>query len=231
MSDNPLHDFLEVLAHGLRKPLAPVKAAAEELRMTAPDPNSQRIGELILRQVGDMDRILEAVLDVSCLERGRLQTARNPLDLYRVLEAAVEECRPALEAKSQRLIVELPDEPLQVEGDEPRLVQVMRNLLDNAVKFTPEAGSIHLSIAAAGSHAEIQVQDTGCGMTPTLLSRLFDPFAVATSTAHTEDGLGLGLIITKHLVELHEGTLTAHSDGPGQGAQFCVSLPLVSAPS
>jgi signal transduction histidine kinase len=231
MSDQPLTDLLEVLAHGLRKPLAQVRAAAEGLRMTATDPNSQRIGEIIFRGVGQMDQMIEAVLDASLLERGRLQTTHSDVQLQRVIESAVEECRPALESKSQRLILQMPDQPLRIQGDELRLVQIVQNLLDNAVKFTPEGGSIHLSIAAVGSHAQIQVQDTGCGVTPTLLPRLFEPFAVGASTPHTEAGLGLSLIITKHLVELHNGTISAYSTGPGQGSQFCVTLPVASPQS
>src|ERR1700761_6593037 len=129
MSDRQLHDFLEVLAQGLRHPLEPVREAAEELRMTAADPQSQRIGEVIIRQVGQMSGMIDAILDVSRLERGHLQTTPEPLDLYKVLEVAVEDCRPALEAKSQRLMVEMPDGPLVIEGDETRMVQIVRNLM------------------------------------------------------------------------------------------------------
>jgi signal transduction histidine kinase len=231
MSDPSLNDFLEILAQALRKPLTPVRAAAEELRMKAADPNSQRMGEIIFRQVEHMERMFEAILDLSSLERGRLQLARSRVELLRVIESAVEQCRPALESKSQRLILDMPEPALQIDGDETRLVQVVRNLLDNAVKFTPEGGSIHLSIAAAGSQAQIQVRDTGCGLTPTVLSRLFDPFQVAAATMTAETGVGLSLSITKRLVELHNGTLSASSPGPDQGSQFCVSLPLGSLES
>ena len=227
MSDPPLSDFLEALAHAVRKPLLPVRAAAEELRMTAADPNSQRMGEIIFRQVEQLERLIGAVLDLSLLERGRLQMTHSSVELLRVIELAVEECRPALESKGQRLILNMPEQVLRIHGDELRLVQIVRNLLDNAVKFTADGGSIHLSIAGAGSRAEIQVQDTGCGLTPTVLSRLFDPFVWA-STAQTEAGTGMSLNITKHLVELHNGTISAASAGPGQGSQFCVSLPLAT---
>jgi signal transduction histidine kinase len=225
MSD--VNDFLEVLGHALRKPLTPIRTAAEELRMTAADPNSQRMGEIIFRQVAHMERMLDALLDLSLLERGRLQMSHSSIELLRVIEAAVEQCRPALESKSQRLILNMPEQPLRIEGDELRLVQIVRNLLDNAVEFTPNGGSIHLSIAGIGSQAQIQVQDTGCGLTPTVLSRLFDPFVLA-STAHAEAGVGLSLSITKYLVELHQGTISADSAGPGQGSTFWVSLPLAS---
>jgi signal transduction histidine kinase len=227
MSDPPLNDFLEALAHAFRKPLMPVRAAAEELRMTAADPNSQRMGEIILRQVEHMERMVGALLDLSLLERGRLQMAHSSVELLRVIELAVEACRPALESKGQRLILNIPEQALRTQGDELRLVQIVRNLLDNAVKFTADGGSIHLSIAAVGSQAQIQVRDTGCGLTPTVLSRLFDPFVWA-STAQTEAGTGMSLNITKHLVELHNGTISATSAGPGQGSQFCVSLPLAT---
>jgi signal transduction histidine kinase len=225
MSDPPSNDFLEAFAHAFAKPLIPVRAAAEEIRMTAADPNSQRMGEIIFRQVEHMERMVEALIDLSLLQRGRLQMAHSSVEVLRVIELAVEECRPALESKSQRLTVNMPEHPLQVLGDEPRLVQIVRNLLDNAVKFTANGGSIHLSIAAAGSQAQIQVQDTGCGLTPTALERLFDPF-VAELTPQAEAGMGVSLNIARHLVELHNGTLSAASAGPGEGSQFCVSLPL-----
>jgi two-component system, sensor histidine kinase len=227
MSDPPRNDSLEALAHALRKPLMSVRTAAEELRMTAADPNSQRMGEIIFRQAEHMERMIDALLDLSLLERGRLQIGHSSVELLRIIELAVEECRPALESKGQRLILNMPEQALPIEGDELRLVQIVRNLLDNAVKFTPDAGSIHLSIAGVGSRAEIQVQDTGCGLTPSVLSRLFDPFVLA-STAQAEAGVGVSLSITKRLVELHKGTLSAASAGPGQGSQFCVSLPLAN---
>src|SRR5882762_6796978 len=179
MSHPPLNDFLEALAHAFRKPLMPVRTAAEELRMTATDPNSQRMGEIIFRQVEHMERMVDALLDLSLLERGRLQMAHSSVELLRVIELAVEECRPALESKGQRLTLNMPEQALRIHGDELRLVQVVRNLLANAVRFTADGGSIHLSIAGAGSRAEIQVQDTGCGLTPTDLARLFDPFFLA----------------------------------------------------
>src|SRR5579862_7048710 len=188
MSDPPLSDFLEALAHAFKKPLLPVRTAAEELRMTAADPNSQRMGEIIFRQVEYMERMVDALLDLSSLERGRLQMAHSNVELLRVIELAVEECRPALESKGQRLIVNMPEQALRVQGDELRLVQIVRNLLDNAVKFTADGGSIHLSIAEVGSEAQIQVQDTGCGLTPTVLSRLFDPFIFVT-TDQAEAGI------------------------------------------
>ena len=227
MSDPPLNDFLDALAHALRKPLMPVRTAAEELRMTAADPNSQRMGEIIFRQVEHMERMVDALLDLSLLQRGRLQMAHSSVELLRVIELAVEECRPALESKSQRLILNMPEQALRIQGDELRLVQIVRNLLDNAVKFTPDGGSIHLSIAGVGSQAEIQVQDTGCGLTPTVLSRLFDAFVLA-STAQAEAGIGVSLNITKLLVELHNGTISAASAGPGLGSQFRVRLPLAN---
>ena len=227
MSDPPLNEFLEALAQAFRKPLTPVRAAAEELRMTAADPNSQRMGEIIFRQVEHMERMVTALLDLSLLERGRLQMTHSIVELLRVIELAVEECRPALESKGQRLILNMPEQVLRIHGDELRLVQIVRNLLDNAVKFTGDGGSIQLSIAGAGSRAQIEVQDTGCGLTPTALSRLFDPLGLV-SAAQAEGGIGVSLNITRRLVELHSGTISAASAGPGQGSQFCVSLPLAT---
>ena len=226
MSDPPPTDFLEALAHAFAKPLLPVRTAAEELRMTAADPNSQRMGEIIFRQVEHMERMVGALLDLSLLEQGRLQMTHSNVELLRVIELAVEECRPALESKGQRLTVNMPEHALRIQGDELRLVQIVRSLLDNAVKFTADGGSIHLSIAGVGSQAQIQVQDTGCGLTPTALARIFEPF-VPASTDEAETGIGVSLNITRHLVELHHGTISAASAGPGQGSQFCVSLPVL----
>ena len=194
--------------------------------MSATDPNSQRSGEIILGQVGQMDRMIQSLLELALLERGLLQITQAPVELQGIIEAAVEECRPALESKSQRLVFDMPDPLLQVNGDERHLVQIVRNLFDNAVKFTPAGGSIELSIAAVDSQVQIDVRDTGCGITPEFLPQLFDPFTLEESEARAENGLGLSLTITKHLVELHHGTLTADSAGAGQGAKFRVCLPL-----
>src|ERR1700761_2143260 len=193
MSDQQLHDFLEVLAQGLRHPLEPVREAAEELRMTAADPQSQRIGEVIIRQGGQMTGMIDAILDVSRLERGHLPTSLARLDLYRILESAVEDCRAALEAKSQRLIVEMPDGPLEIEGDEARMIQIVRNLMSNAVKFTPEDGSIQLSIEPSEDEVRIPIADNGCGISSTDLPRVFEPFALTNAFGAGNNGGGLGL--------------------------------------
>src|SRR5436190_779219 len=125
MSD-AVTDFLEALGHALKSPLLPVRAAAEELRMTAADPNSQRMGEIIYRQVEHMERMVAALLDLSLLQRGRLQLAHSSVELLHVIESAVEQCRPALESKSQRLIVDMPEHAARIAGDESRLVQIVR---------------------------------------------------------------------------------------------------------
>jgi signal transduction histidine kinase len=227
MSEQPLSASLEVLAQGLRKPLVVARAAAEDLRMTATDPSSQRIGEVILQQVVQMDRMISTIMDLSLLERTGLKTARAEVDLPHVIELAVEDCRLELESKGQRLVLEMPETPLRIKGDELRLVQIIRSLMENAVKFTPEGGSIHLSIAAVGSHAQIQVQDTGCGLTQAHLSQLFTPFALA-DPLDAQGGLGISLALAKRLVELHQGTISAESAGQGQGSLFRVRLPLES---
>ena len=227
MSDQPPLLPLEVLAQGLKKPLVAARTAAEELRMRAQDPNSQRIGEVILQQMIHMDRMISAVMDLSLLERLDLQTAHSEVDLSYVIELAVEECRAELEGKAQRLVLQMPDTPLWIKGDELRLVQIIRSLLDNAVKFTPDEGSIFLSIMAIGSHVTIQVQDTGCGLTPAHLAQLFTPFAL-TTLEDPNSGLGISLAVTKQLVEIHKGTITAESAGHGQGSRFCVRLPRLS---
>jgi signal transduction histidine kinase len=228
MAQQSPYQFLEVLASCLKRAVDPALEAAEELRMTATDAKAQRMGGIILQQLSQMRRMIDALADLSLLEERRLRSDSADLDLQRVLELAVEECRPLLEAKSQRLIVNLADEPLHIKGDEPRLVQALRSVMENAVKYTPEAGSIEISIAAAGRQGEVLIRDTGCGLTPAQLSNLYEPFALATLADPAQGGLGLSLAITRHLVEIHGGTITINSGGPDQGTEVCVTLPLAS---
>lgn len=212
-----------------------MRSAAEELRMTAADPVSQRVGEVVVRQSGYLDRMIDALLDISQLQRDCLPIVHSDVDLYTVVEESVEPCRAELESKNQRLVVELPDEPVQMRGDQSRIIQIVRSLLENAVKFTGNGGSVYLLVNTVGPDIEVVVRDTGRGLAREELERVFDPFVQlrpdepSDPDTNPETGLGISLCIAQHLVALHNGTIRVESAGPGEGAQFSVRLPLAGA--
>lgn len=220
--------FLAVLAHELRNPLAPVRAAADLLRLpTGVDASQQRrAGDIIARQVEHMSNLIEDLLDVSRVRQGLISIEHAPVDLHVVLKDALEQTRPLATQRRHRLLAELPEEHPEVMGDHKRLVQVVVNLLVNAAKYTPEGGEIVLALHAAPEQAVISVQDNGSGIDAALLGRVFDSFTQESRTAERgEGGLGIGLALVRSLVELHGGSVSAHSDGKGKGSCFLVRLP------
>ena len=221
--------FLAVLAHELRNPLAPVRAAADLLRLSAGVDASQqrRAGEIIARQVEHMSHLIEDLLDMSRVRQGLITIEHAPVDLHTVLKDAQEQTRPQMAQRRHRLHAELPEEhPLVVVGDHKRLVQVVVNLLVNAAKYTPEGGEIVLALQAAPDQAVISVSDNGTGIDAALLGRVFDSFTQEMrSPERGAGGLGIGLALVRSLVELHGGAVTAHSEGKGKGSCFVVSLP------
>jgi CheY-like chemotaxis protein len=189
---------------------------------------------IIGRQVRHMTRLVDDLLDVSRVTRGLIELDRTLLDVRAIVDEAVEQVRPQLGARRQRLSLHLPGTPLMVEGDRARLVQVLSNLLGNAVKYTPEDGAIEVGAQAQGGQLVLAVRDNGIGMEPELTERAFDLFAQAKrSSDRSQGGLGLGLALVRNLVELHGGTVTCASPGLGQGSTFSVTLPLAAnaAPS
>jgi CheY-like chemotaxis protein len=230
-SDRQKDAFLAMLAHELRNPLAPVLNATQVLRLRATDDpllNQQR--DVIDRQVGQMKRLLDDLLDAARISRGTIQVKAIPLDLRTALETAVEATRPLMTAKRHNLRVTLPDEPLVLDGDPTRLTQVFSNLLNNAAKYTDPGGTVTLIAAREASEAVVRVRDTGVGMTPELLGRAFDLFAQADqSPDRIQGGLGIGLTLVRRLVALHNGSVSAASAGPGKGSEFTVRLPLQPA--
>jgi PAS domain S-box-containing protein len=235
VADQRKDEFLAMLAHELRNPLAPISAAAMLLDMGSPGENRVRQSSAIIgRQVRHMTRLVDDLLDVSRVTRGLIELDRTLLDVRAIVDEAVEQVRPQLAARRQHLSLHLPGMPLVVEGDRARLVQVLSNLLGNAVKYTPEDGAIEVGAREEGGQLVLAVRDDGIGMERELTERAFDLFAQAKrSSDRSQGGLGLGLALVRNLVELHGGTVTCASPGPGQGSTFSVTLPLAAdaAPS
>jgi PAS domain S-box-containing protein len=219
--------FLATLAHELRSPLASVRSAAHILGMKGPpEPDVVRARAVIDRQVEQMARLVDDLLDVSRISRGQVGLRKERAELAAVLTRAVETSRPLLDAGRHELSVSLPPEPVWLEVDPGRLAQVFSNLLNNAAKYTAAGGHIWLSADREGADVVARVRDTGIGITPELLPRIFDPFVQSDrAPAHAQGGLGLGLALVKTLIELHGGSVRASSAGPGQGSEFVVRLP------
>jgi signal transduction histidine kinase len=223
--------FLAVLAHELRNPLAPIKAAADLLLLSAAADltRQQRAGAIIVRQVATMNSLVEDLLDLSRVRQGLLFAASVPVDLQLVVQDALEQTMPLVTQRRHHLHSALPDRHPMVYGDHKRLVQVVANLLVNAAKYTPEGGTITLALRM-DDMAEISIADDGIGIEAGMLGQIFDAFTQAERTpARVVGGLGIGLALVKSLINLHGGTITAHSAGLGRGSRFVVRLPAVPA--
>ena len=220
-------EFLAMLAHELRNPLAPIASAADLLSLSHVDEaRIKQTSGIIRRQVKHMTGLVDDLLDVSRVTRGLVTLEKTKLDAKRIFHDAVEQVRPLIEARRHRLAVHTPPDLASVLGDMKRLVQVVTNLLTNAAKFTPEGGEIVLSMEVDGSNIKIAVSDNGVGMTPQFQARAFELFVQATRTSdRSQGGLGIGLALVKSLMELHGGGVTVHSDGAGKGCRFVVYLP------
>ena len=229
-SDRRKDEFLAMLAHELRNPIAPISAAAALLqRVELDEALVRRTSQIIARQVGHMTALIDDLLDVSRVTRGLVELERVPLDLREVLQDAVEQVSPLVQARRHALALELPSQATLVLGDKKRLVQVVANLLNNAAKYTPEGGRLALRAGAQGGRACIEVVDNGIGMAPELTGRVFELFAQAERSADRSlGGLGLGLALVKSLVELHGGTVGCESAGLGQGSCFFACLPCLA---
>lgn len=223
--------FLAMLAHELRNPLAPIAHAAAALRTGGIDGGRARqLGDVIHRQAAQLARIVDDLVDVARASRGSLHLAWADFDLRSAAQAAIEEVAPLIERKRHRLDIGLPAHAVPVWGDATRLTQVIANLLANAARYTPERGALVVELVVDGSEAVLTVRDDGIGIDAAMLPRVFELFVQADG-AHTqrEGGLGVGLALVRHLVELHGGHVTAASDGEGRGACFTVRLPLHAA--
>ncbi|GAA0425560.1 ATP-binding protein [Massilia aurea] len=229
-ADQRKDEFLAMLAHELRNPLAPIVSAATMLSNFELQPSMvQRAADIIARQAGHMTSLIDDLLDVSRVTRGKVELEFVELDLKDVLADAVEQVRPLIEKHGHRLVLEAMPAPALVVGDRKRLVQVMTNLLSNAAKYTLEGGRIEVRLATRGALIDLTIRDDGIGMSPELIASAFDLFSQGTrGLDRSQGGLGIGLALVRSLLKLHGGEVTAASDGPGCGSTFRVTLPLSS---
>jgi signal transduction histidine kinase/DNA-binding response OmpR family regulator len=226
-ADRKKDEFLAMLAHELRNPLAPIRNAVRILRCRGSEhPEFRWAQEVIERQVRQMARLVDDLLDVSRITRGIIRLRQELVDLGDVVTRAVETSLPAIEARQHHLTVQVAPGPQPVAADPARLEQVLANLLNNAAKYTEPGGRIELTVERDGTDYELRVRDTGVGVSPVHLTTIFEPFTqVDKSLDRTQGGLGIGLTLVRRLVELHGGSVEARSGGPGQGSEFVVRLP------
>ncbi|TKD12660.1 PAS domain S-box protein [Polyangium fumosum] len=232
-ADRRKDEFLAMLAHELRNPLAPIKTAVEiQKRVELAEPRLLRSRDVIERQVGHLVRLLDDLLDVSRISRGRITLRKETHELGEIIDQAIESTRPLIDARKHHLDLAPCPEPLHVNVDAARLTQVVANLLNNAAKYTDDGGRIHLGIERGPrNEALIRIKDNGRGIDPKDLPHVFDTFYQSTRTLdRSEGGLGIGLSLVRRLVELHGGRVEAHSDGLGKGSEFVVRLALEEAP-
>ncbi len=225
--DRRKDEFLAMLGHELRNPLAPVRAALEVMRLRADDPQrTANAREVVGRQIAHMTRLVDDLLDVSRITRGQIELREESVGLAALVERAVEVARPLIDERGHRLTLELPEVPVVFRGDHSRLEQVLANLLSNAAKYTDVGGRIRLRAAVEGDQVVVSVRDNGEGLAPELRERVFDLFVQGPDTrSMARGGLGLGLTLVRRLVQLHGGTIEARSDGPGAGSEFIIRLP------
>jgi len=225
--------FLATLAHELRNPLAPIANGLELISLQVRDPEALRqTRDVMARQVRHMIRLIDDLLDVSRINRGSLLLRSDPAEISEVVRSAVDMSRPLIDSARHELAISLSPQPLWVHGDPMRLAQVMTNLLNNAAKFTPPGGTIRLSTHREDSAAVIRVRDSGIGIPPADVNRVFDMFVQLDPTnPRSQGGLGLGLNLAKHIIEKHGGSIAAASEGEGRGTEFTIRLPLGPAPN
>jgi PAS domain S-box-containing protein len=228
-ADRRKDDFLAMLSHELRNPLAPIRNSIYILNHADPgSEQSRRAKAVVERQAEQLTRLVDDLLDVTRIARGKVELRRDRVDLAQLVRRAAEDHGGLMRERGIELAVEVPREPAWADGDAVRLTQIVGNLLQNSAKFTPAGGRVTLALERAREAAEIHVRDDGAGIEPRLLAHVFDPFVQAERTlARTGGGLGLGLALVKGLVEMHGGSVRAASAGPGQGSEFVVRLPLI----
>jgi PAS domain S-box-containing protein len=231
-ADRQKDEFLAMLAHELRNPLAPLRNASELLAMSAGgEARTQFSVNVIKRQVTQLTRLVDDLLDISRITQGRIELNREPLELGAIIAQAVETVEPLLRAKNHRVSIISSYQQLHVNGDNARLVQCVSNILTNAAKYTDAGGDIQLRSYAEGSKAVIEISDSGVGITAELMPRIFDLFVQGDRTLdRSQGGLGIGLSVVRRLVEMHDGEVTARSAGIGRGSVFEIRLPLVERP-
>jgi len=228
-ADQRKDEFLATLAHELRNPLAPLRYSLEILRMEGGNPAVSRVHEMMERQINHMDRLVDDLLDVSRITRGKIELRRSRVDLATVVRTALETSKPLIELADHQLTLSLPSEPLVLDADPIRLAQVLANLLNNAAKYTDDGGKIWLTARREGHEVVISIRDSGIGIPDPLLHKVFGLFSQADqSVSRTRGGLGIGLTLAKRLTEMHGGRIEARSAGEGKGSEFLVTLPLAA---
>ncbi len=226
-ADRRKNEFLAMLAHELRNPLAPIRNGVRILEQGVDPTRLAPIVEMMHRQVDIMTRLIEDLLDVSRVSQGKIDLRRERIDLIEVLRQAIDANRPAIERHKHELTLTLPGRPVYLQADATRLAQVLGNLLNNACKFTNRGGHIHVIVELRGAETQVRVRDSGIGLSAEQVPRVFDLFAQAdTSLERPESGLGIGLTLVKRLVEMHGGSVRVASEGLGHGAEFIVQLPV-----
>ncbi|MGE0761441.1 MAG: MASE1 domain-containing protein [Pirellulaceae bacterium] len=231
-ADRHKDEFLAMLAHELRNPLAPMRNAVQVLTIKASgEPDLQWAGEVLDRQVHAMSRLVDDLMDVSRVNQGKVILQRSQVELSQVLRGAIETSRPLIEQMEHKLLVSLPSHPIRIDGDLTRLTQVFINLLNNAAKYMERGGRIDVRAEYRDEEVAVSVRDMGIGIAPAKLPTIFDMFAqVPGSLERAQGGLGIGLCLAQRLIELHGGRIEAHSDGVGHGSEFVVRLPAVAQP-
>jgi signal transduction histidine kinase len=231
-ADRRKDEFLATLAHELRNPLAPIRNALNLFRLTGDDAPTPALREMLERQVNHMVRLVDDLMEASRISNGKLELQRAPVDLNDVVRTALETSKPLLDRGRHRVTVRATAQPLVVDGDEVRLTQVVGNLLNNAAKYTDAEGSIEVESRRECEWAVIEVRDSGIGLSPEQVSRLFEMFAqVDTARGRAGGGLGIGLVLAQRLTQMHGGIVLARSDGLGQGSTFSVRLPVLNVKS
>jgi two-component system CheB/CheR fusion protein len=228
-ADRRKDEFLAMLGHELRNPLAPLRTAIEVVKTSGTgEPHAEQACRMMERQLGQLARLVDDLLDVSRITLGKIQLHKEPVELAAVIALGLETSRPLVDARGQELIVSVPAERLCLEADPTRLAQVVGNLLNNAAKYTAEGGRIWLTAERQNDQAVLRVRDSGIGMAEEMLTRAFDLFAQGDQALdRRHGGLGIGLTVVRSLVQMHGGSVQAFSDGPGKGSEFVVRLPLV----
>ncbi len=229
-SDRRKDEFLATLAHELRNPLAPIRNALEIMRLAKNDVASLERGRaMIERQVHQLVRLIDDLLDISRITRGKVKLRKEQVHAAEAVQAAVETAQPFIDHAGHTLSVEVPAEPIVLAADPTRLAQVLVNLLHNAAKYTDAGGQVRLTVERQAERVLFRVRDTGIGIAPEMLSRIFEMFTqMGRAEDRSQGGLGIGLSLVRGLVELHGGTVEAHSEGVGKGSEFVVALPLGS---
>ena len=228
-ADRNKDEFLAMLAHELRNPLAPIQNALQLMRMKLSEPQSLWAQQIIQRQLAALTRLVDDLLDVSRITRGKITLTREPVELATLITRAVETIQPLIQERDHELTLQVPSESLRVNGDPTRLTQALGNVLGNAAKYTDRGGRIELLCSRRGADIEIRVRDNGIGIPAELLPRIFDLFTqLDRRSDYSSSGLGIGLALVRRLVEMHGGSITAHSAGVGAGSEFVLRLPLLA---